>query len=179
MQNEDNPAHASVLPAGVLETFRKTFAEPRAVLFTVGLIGFLIDLWEPISVVGLALLVLATTPWIVQAFQPSPSVPIKAVEVGRQKGLADLQVIGRKFAGELREKSNALPLQARHDELAPTTADASVVRPAVKSALVQQADGPASTATARKATVPTALRDLDRPQPRRLPQTPATTSGAP
>ena len=75
------PNHAHDAPpdgAGTLDSFTARLADPRVVLLAVGLLGLALDLFvRPISWVGLALIVLATSPWILQAWsqRPAPGAP--------------------------------------------------------------------------------------------------------
>lgn len=173
MQNEDDIAPAGALPARVRNTLREARADPRAVLFTVGSIGFLINLWNPISIVGLALLVLATTPWIVQTCQHRPGATITPVEVGRQPGRAERQADGRKAAVGLGEK-DCVP----HRPAAAAMPRADVSRVPAKAPTVQQSPRLAQAAMVRQGTVPMDVQALDRAQPRRVASTPTTTPGA-
>ena len=66
------PNHANdAVPgaAGAFESLSARLADPRVVLLAVGLLGLALDLFvRPISWVGLSLIVLATAPWILQAW---------------------------------------------------------------------------------------------------------------
>jgi hypothetical protein len=67
MQNQRNATQLEVLRPSPLPLHR--LASPKVVLMAVGLLGLVLDLFvRPISVTGLALIVLATTPWILQAW---------------------------------------------------------------------------------------------------------------
>ena len=178
MQNENSVALAGALPAGARNTLREALGEPRAVLFLIGGSGFIIDLWKPISVVGFALLVLATAPWIVEAFQQRSRRMVKAVEVPRESGRADPKAIEEMVAAERPGKISALRRSPGESELPAAMPHAQVIRTPPKSPAVQESRQPAPAAPARQASAPTALHDVDRPRPRRVPQTPTNSSGA-
>jgi hypothetical protein len=60
-------------------------ADPRVVLLAVGLFGLAIDLFvRPLSWIGLALIVLAASPWLLQAWSQRslPAVPAPRLQQG-------------------------------------------------------------------------------------------------
>ena len=67
MQN--HPIDAAPGRTGPSDLLLAGLADPRVVLLAVGLLGLAVDLFvRPLSWVGLALIVLATSPWILQAW---------------------------------------------------------------------------------------------------------------
>jgi hypothetical protein len=84
------PNHANDGPPGgphTLESLTARLADPRVVLLAVGLLGLALDLFvRPISWVGLALILLATTPWILQAWSQRPSRGATRAPVSRLPG---------------------------------------------------------------------------------------------
>jgi hypothetical protein len=67
MQN--HPIDAAPGRTGPSDLLLAGLADPRVVLLAVGLLGLVVDLFvRPLSWVGLALIVLATSPWILQAW---------------------------------------------------------------------------------------------------------------
>ena len=58
-------------------------ADPRVVLMAIGLLGLTLDLFvQPISLTGLALILLAATPWVLQAWARR-NQPVESTDLGR------------------------------------------------------------------------------------------------
>ena len=58
-------------------------ADPRVVLMAIGLLGLALDLFvRPISLTGLALILLAATPWVLQAWARR-NQPVESTDLGR------------------------------------------------------------------------------------------------
>jgi hypothetical protein len=77
MQNQKN-AQTGKSTAG-LERRTARAANPKVVLMVVGVVGVLLDLFvRPISPIGLALILLATAPWILQAWSQRTAAGTRA-----------------------------------------------------------------------------------------------------
>ena len=74
---ENQQSASAKRPGAALQARIHSLASPKFVLTTIGLSGLLVDLFiRPISGVGLALILLASAPWILQAWsQGSRSQP--------------------------------------------------------------------------------------------------------
>jgi hypothetical protein len=81
MQNQRNGTGPTMLrpsPSPI-----DTLADPRVVLMAIGLLGLALDLFvRPISLTSLALILLAATPWVLQAWARR-NQPVESTDLGR------------------------------------------------------------------------------------------------
>lgn len=140
MQNQQHSQTAK--PMAGLQWRSAGAASPKVVLMVVGVVGLLLDLFvRPISPIGLALILLATAPWILQAWSQrkatgtSAGAALENANRVPARGPGPVQGTGRMAPriqdGQERQRSFDAPDHPRKGALAePAAGQRSPPRPA-------------------------------------------------